>query len=106
MGNEIMQGLKWLWQEHKCTSLGLVLGGLFGISVLIFGLWSTFFVVLCGLVGLWLGHELDTKADIIYDVREFFARFLPERFHRFGSDRGHRRFDRPYDDYDDFRHYD
>lgn len=98
MGENIMQAIKWLWQEHRYASLGLLTGGLLGIAVLVFGFWSTFFVILCGLIGLWLGREIDAKADILHDLREAAAIFLPERFHRVDAERS-RRFS-SFDDYD------
>lgn len=99
MGEYVKQAVMWLWQEHCYASLGLFIGGLLGISVLVFGFWSTAFVVLCGLIGLWLGREIDAKADILHDLKEAVSVFLPERFHRVDAERGRRRFS-SFDDYD------
>lgn len=95
MKEELTQGLFWLWREHRGASLGVLLGLLLGISVLVFGFWQTLFVAVCCLVGLWLGRELDAKADILddlYQLRDSLADLLlPRRFRRF---RPRDRFDR------------
>ena len=87
MKEELTKGLFCLWREHRGASLGLMLGLGLGVSVLAFGFWRTLFVTLCCLVGLWLGRELDTKADILDDLARFRGALadllLPRRFRRF-----------------------
>ena len=87
MKEELTQGLFWLWREHRGASLGVLLGLGLGSSVLAFGFWQTLFVTICCLVGLWLGRELDTKADILDDLDQFrdalADTLLPRRFRRF-----------------------
>ena len=95
MKEELMQGIFWLWREHRGASLGVLLGLGLGISVLV-----------C-LVGLWLGRELDTKANILADlnqIKDSLANFLlPRRFRRFRSGD---RFDHPLSGHSSYEHFD
>ena len=54
---------------------------LFGTAVLCFGFWHTFFVICCGLVGLFIGLQLDNGEDAVENMREK-AWHLFERFQR------------------------
>jgi len=107
MKEELMQGIFWLWREHRGASLGVLLGLGLGISVLVFGFWRTLFVTICCLVGLWLGRELDTKANILADlnqIKDSLANFLlPRRFRRFRSGN---RFDHPLSGHSSYEHFD
>jgi uncharacterized membrane protein len=50
-----------------------------GTAILCFGFWHTFFVLCCGLIGLFIGTQLDNDDNVIDSVREkawtFFERF-------------------------------
>ena len=79
MKEEFGQVLTQLWQNHRGKTSGLVIGMLFGTAVLCFGFWHTFFVLCCGLIGLFIGTQLDNDDNVIDSVREkawtFFERF-------------------------------
>ena len=59
----------------------LLVGLLFGTAVLCFGFWQTFFVICCGLIGLFIGLQLDNGEDAVENMRERAWRLL-ERFQR------------------------
>ena len=59
---------------------GLVLGMLVGIAILVFGFWKTFFVLLCGLIGLYLGNRIDRGDDLVERALKTVEHCLPERF--------------------------
>ena len=59
MMEELKELAKKLWEEHRMTTCGLLLGLIVGASILIFGFWNTLFVILCGGVGLNIGMKLD-----------------------------------------------
>ena len=52
---ELKETAAHIWKDHRCKAVGLFLGCVAGISVLIFGFFSTLFVLLCGSLGLYLG---------------------------------------------------
>ncbi|MBQ1913782.1 MAG: DUF2273 domain-containing protein, partial [Selenomonadaceae bacterium] len=53
-------------------------GLVIGISILLFGFWNTVFVLLCGLLGLFIGIKLDKGEDFLAHMDRFF----PDRFQR------------------------
>lgn len=81
MKEKLWQGLVSLWTNERGKFVGTVLGVLFAVCVLVFGFWSTLFVLVCGGVGLFIGHRFD-QGTFLEDLRDN----LPERFqywHRF-----------------------
>ena len=46
MKEKFLQEVLYLWTEHRGKFLCTVLGVLFGLCVLVFGFWRTFFVLL------------------------------------------------------------
>lgn len=81
MKEEFSHVLTDLWRDHRGKICGLVIGMLFGTAVLCFGFWHTFFVICCGLVGLFIGLQLDNGEDAVENMRER-AWHLFERFQR------------------------
>ncbi|SHK93547.1 Small integral membrane protein [Selenomonas ruminantium] len=81
MKEEFEHMLTRLWQDHRGKTLGFGIGMLLGTAVLIFGFWHTFFVICCGLIGLFIGCQLDNGEDAVERVREK-AWQLFERFQR------------------------
>ncbi len=79
MKEELQQVTANLWQNHRGKTSGVLLGITFGIAILCFGFWKTFFVLCCGLVGLFIGTQLDNDDNVLDSVREkawtFFERF-------------------------------
>ena len=70
-----------LWQNHRGKLVGTLLGIFLGMAVLLFGFWKTLFVLLCGLIGLFIGFQIDRgdrPAEFIESLRDAF----PYGFHR------------------------
>ncbi len=67
-----------LWVNHRCKACGLVLGLVLGVAVLLFGFWNTVFVLVCGLLGLFIGIKLDKGENFT----ERLDRFFPNRYQR------------------------
>ncbi|WP_302489025.1 DUF2273 domain-containing protein [uncultured Mitsuokella sp.] len=59
------------WQQNRGACLGCSAGAILAIAILLFGFWRTFFVVLCGGVGLYLGRKSDRDP-------EFFGRLADD----------------------------
>ena len=47
------------WEHYRGRTVGLLLGLLFGIAVLLFGVWQTLFVILCTGIGMYIGLRAD-----------------------------------------------
>ena len=61
MKENILLFLQDQWQSHRGRSAGLLLGALFGISVLIFGFWSTLLAILCAGIGMYIGLRIERE---------------------------------------------
>ena len=61
MKENILLFLQDQWQSHRGRSAGLLLGALFGISVLIFGFWSMVFIILCAGIGMYIGLRIERE---------------------------------------------
>ncbi len=81
MKEDLQKMLADMWREHRGKSCGLIIGMLLGTAVLCFGFWHTFFVLCCGLIGLFIGTQLDNEEDALSSLREK-AWMLFERFQR------------------------
>ena len=55
MKENILRFLQDEWENHRGRTAGLLLGVLFGVSVLLFGFWRTLFVILCAGLGMYIG---------------------------------------------------
>lgn len=53
-----------IWENHRGKFVGLLLGLVLGAAVLIFGFFKTVFVLLCGLIGLYVGKKIDDQEDL------------------------------------------
>lgn len=53
-----------IWENHRGKCVGLALGLTLGAAVLIFGFFKTVFVLLCGLIGLFVGKKIDDQEDL------------------------------------------
>lgn len=61
----------------KCV--GTVAGMFWAICILLFGFWKMFFIILLGLVGLFIGFNVDREGNFWDNVQEC----IPKDFHRF-----------------------
>lgn len=81
MKDELKESILPLVLAHKGKTVGTLLGVILGIAVLCFGFWDTVFVFAAGLVGLFVGVQLDNGVDLLGNVRSGLIR-LWERFER------------------------
>ena len=78
MKEELRALVQLAWREHRGKLVGTILGLVLGISVLLFGFWKTVFVLLCGLIGLFVGSRVDRGEDFLQNIRDY----LQDRPHR------------------------
>ncbi|MDI6602129.1 MAG: DUF2273 domain-containing protein [Thermoanaerobacteraceae bacterium] len=60
-------------EKHFGKIVGMALGLLFAILVIALGFWKTIFVLICILIGYYLGKIIDNREDL----RNFLDRILP-----------------------------
>lgn len=82
VAEDLLQECASALKRHKGKFVGLVVGIILGAAILLFGFWQTFFVLLCGFVGLFVGVRFDHDLQL-RDVREFFKEMFPYGFQRF-----------------------
>jgi len=66
------------WHNHRGKLVGTILGIIIGISILLFGFFKTLFIMICGLIGLFVGKRVDEK-DNLMDIVE---KIIPPGFRR------------------------
>ena len=52
------------WEHHRGRTVGLLIGTLFGISVLLFGFWHIVFILLCAGVGMYIGMRVERSGGL------------------------------------------
>lgn len=67
-----------IWQYHSGKVTGAAIGMFMGILIILFGFFSTLFVLFCTVAGYIVGKRIDEKEDII-DILE---KLLPPGYHR------------------------
>ena len=72
MKEELRETAEALWQQHRGKTVGTILGIVLGIAILCFGFWCTVFVLCCGVVGLFVGSQMDQGEDILGSLSERF----------------------------------
>ncbi len=82
MWKEIKELLKLYFESHRTRKIGFLLGVILGILILIFGPLQTFFLLFCGVVGLYVGSRFDDEDDLVGRTLRLLERALPERFQR------------------------
>ena len=70
--------LEELWQTHKGRIVGMAVGLLFGLMVLILGVFKTLFLLVCAVGGYLIGKKIDQKEDLL----EILDKILPPGYHR------------------------
>lgn len=61
-----------LIENHRNKVIGVIIGLLFGLCVVKYGFWQSVFILICVLVGLFIGKKLDDKVDIKSTVERIF----------------------------------
>lgn len=70
------------FESHRTRKIGFILGMITGIAILIFGFFNTIFVVMCGLIGLFVGSRFDGKDDLVEKLIRKLDEILPKRIQR------------------------
>lgn len=71
-----------IFESHRTRKFGFIAGLLTGVAILIFGFFNTLFIVLCGLIGLFVGSRFDSKDDLVEKILMKLDEILPERIQR------------------------
>ena len=58
--------LEELWQTHQGRIIGISVGVLFGLLVLLLGLFKTLFLLACAVCGYLVGKKIDQKEDLLF----------------------------------------
>lgn len=69
------------FSTYRMRKIGFLLGVLFGIIILILGPLYTFFLMFCGIIGLYIGSRFDDEEeDLVHRTLRAIENALPERF--------------------------
>ena len=83
---ETLEGVKKFFidcfETYPTRKVGFILGAVTGVAILLFGFFNTIFVVLCGLIGLFVGSRFDGKDDLVDKLINKLDEILPERIQR------------------------
>lgn len=71
-GRSLSEILHDLLMNHRGKVLGLVLGLAVGLLVIMFGFWRSVFIVICVLLGYFLGKRFDEEGNL----RDWWDRFF------------------------------
>ena len=74
---DIVNFIKYQFIEHCGRTVGLIIGFIAALSILIFGFFTTLFVVICMALGLYIGNRIDNSDVISDDMLYKLERFLP-----------------------------
>lgn len=56
MKEDVKQLIKHVWENHRGKAVGTLLGIVLGAAILFIGFWKTaVFILLCGVIGLFIG---------------------------------------------------
>ena len=84
--SRVLESLKGFFDDcftrYRTRKIGFILGMITGIAILMFGFFNTMFVVLCGLIGLFVGSRFDGKDDLVEKLIRKLDEMLPERIQR------------------------
>lgn len=58
--------------EHSGKTLGVILGLIAGIIFLNYGFWRSIFIILCILIGYFIGKNLDDRTNIEGWIKRIF----------------------------------
>jgi uncharacterized membrane protein len=65
-----------VFQNNRAKCIGVLLGFLFAVSSLVIGFFRTMFIVICIILGYYIGKKIDNKESII----EVIQRILPNEW--------------------------
>lgn len=76
---DMAEWIRELAEHHRFKVLGLLLGLVFALLVIHFGILRTLFIVLCAGTGYWIGKRLDDEPE---GLTQWIDRLLPPNMHR------------------------
>ena len=71
-----------LFESHRTRKIGFISGLITGAAILTIGFFNTFFILLCGVVGLFVGSRFDSKDDLVEKLLRKLDEILPEKIQR------------------------
>lgn len=80
MKEDILNFIKYQLKEHCGRTIGIVIGFIIALSILIFGFFSTLFVIICMGLGLFIGNKIDKSdseffEDLVYRIQRLLSPF-------------------------------
>lgn len=70
MKNDLKNLLEDIWEKHRGASAGAAAGVMLAVSILLFGFWPMLFIVLCGIIGMYLGRKIDRGENVLGEWKE------------------------------------
>ena len=71
-----------IFESHRTRKFGFIAGLITGAAILIIGFFNTLFIVLCGVIGLFVGSRFDSKDDLVEKLLRKLDELLPEKIQR------------------------
>lgn len=71
-----------LFESHRTRKIGFIAGLIAGMAILLIGFFNTLFIVLCGVLGLFIGSRFDSKDDLVDKIIRKLDEMLPENIQR------------------------
>lgn len=71
-----------LFESHRTRKIGFVTGLITGIAILTIGFFNTFFIFICGVIGLFVGSRFDSKDDLVEKILHKLDQLLPDNIQR------------------------
>ena len=71
-----------LFESHRTRKIGFISGLITGAAILTIGFFNTFFIFLCGVVGLFVGSRFDSKDDLVEKILRKLDEILPDKIQR------------------------
>lgn len=63
-GRSLSEILQDLLENHRGKALGLALGLAIGLLIILFGFWKSVFIIVCVLIGYFLGKRFDEEGNL------------------------------------------
>ena len=71
-----------VFESHRTRKFGFIAGLCTGVSILLIGFFNTIFILLCGVIGLFVGSRFDSKDDLVEKLLRKLDEILPEKIQR------------------------
>jgi len=76
MKEDVKQLIKHIWENHRGKAVGTLLGIVLGAAILFIGFWKTVFILLCGVIGLYIGIKVDRNENVFESLERWFPPFF------------------------------